>query len=79
MRWDVAAMEAVLERIWDLHDSLSDGIVVFSRTHYAATAPLCLCPMERVRVLQGPIGCVFFKGRSERGRMWRMAAVHPWP
>ncbi|KAF2315511.1 hypothetical protein GH714_039969 [Hevea brasiliensis] len=36
MRWDmeIEEIEAVLEKIWDLHDKLSDAIHSISRTHF---------------------------------------------
>ncbi|XP_021909290.1 plastid division protein PDV1 isoform X2 [Carica papaya] len=36
MKWDmeVDEIEAVLEKIWDLHDKLSDAILLISRTHF---------------------------------------------
>ncbi|XP_077227782.1 plastid division protein PDV1-like [Tasmannia lanceolata] len=36
MKWDVdmEEIEAVLEKIWDLHDKLSDAIHTISRTHF---------------------------------------------
>ncbi|KAL5744755.1 hypothetical protein ACOSQ2_027871 [Xanthoceras sorbifolium] len=36
MKWDmeIEEIEAVLEKIWDLHDKLSDAIHTISRTHF---------------------------------------------
>lgn len=36
MKWDmeIDEIEAVLEKIWDLHDKLSDAIHSISRTHF---------------------------------------------
>lgn len=31
---EVDEIEAVLEKIWDLHDKLSDAILLISRTHF---------------------------------------------
>uniref|UniRef100_A0A0D9VEH8 Plastid division protein PDV1 n=1 Tax=Leersia perrieri TaxID=77586 RepID=A0A0D9VEH8_9ORYZ len=39
MRWDAAEAEAVLERIWDLHDRLSDAILAVSRAHFLLPPP----------------------------------------
>ncbi|KAF0932932.1 hypothetical protein E2562_013131 [Oryza meyeriana var. granulata] len=39
MRWDSAEAEAVLERIWDLHDRLSDAILAVSRAHFLLPPP----------------------------------------
>ncbi|CAO2045348.1 unnamed protein product [Urochloa humidicola] len=39
MRWDAAETEAVLERIWDLHDRLSDAILASSRAHLLLPPP----------------------------------------
>ncbi|PAN05114.1 hypothetical protein PAHAL_1G116000 [Panicum hallii] len=39
MRWDAAEPEAVLERIWDLHDRLSDAILASSRAHLLLPPP----------------------------------------
>jgi hypothetical protein len=39
MRWDAAEAEAALERIWDLHDRLSDAILAASRAHLLRPAP----------------------------------------
>ncbi|XP_010925782.2 plastid division protein PDV1-like [Elaeis guineensis] len=34
MRWEMEEIEAVLERIWDLHDKISDAIHAISRAHF---------------------------------------------
>ncbi|XP_072984528.1 plastid division protein PDV1-like [Typha latifolia] len=34
MRWEMEEVEAVLERIWDLHDKISDAIHAISRAHF---------------------------------------------
>nr|CAB3446331.1 unnamed protein product [Digitaria exilis] len=39
MRWDAAETEAVLERIWDLHDRLSDAILASSRDNLLLPPP----------------------------------------
>ncbi|KAI9159783.1 hypothetical protein LWI28_001877 [Acer negundo] len=46
MKWDmeIEEIEAVLERIWDLHDKLSDAIHSISRTHF----------LESIKTLKNP-------------------------
>uniref|UniRef100_A0A6V7QV18 Plastid division protein PDV1 n=1 Tax=Ananas comosus var. bracteatus TaxID=296719 RepID=A0A6V7QV18_ANACO len=34
MRWEMEEVEPVLERIWDLHDKISDAIHAISRAHF---------------------------------------------
>ncbi|KAB2598739.1 plastid division protein PDV1-like [Pyrus ussuriensis x Pyrus communis] len=34
MKWEIEEIEAVLERIWDLHDKLSEAIHSVSRAHF---------------------------------------------
>jgi hypothetical protein len=62
MRWDAADAEAVLERIWDLHDRLSDAILAVSTTHFL-TAP----PQRPAASARRKNGYVFFKDRPEDG------------
>ncbi|KAK1616873.1 hypothetical protein QYE76_022390 [Lolium multiflorum] len=62
MRWDAADAEAVLERIWDLHDRLSDAILAVSSTHFL-TAP----PQRPAASARRKNGYVFFKDRPEGG------------
>ena len=61
MRWDAAEPEAVLERIWDLHDRLSDAILASSRAHLLLPPPP---PPPTAPPAGGPRprGCVFVKG-----------------
>lgn len=59
MRWDAADAEAVLERIWDLHDRLSDAILAVSSTHFLTAPP------PRPSACARRNGYVFFKGRPE--------------
>ncbi|CAM0945921.1 unnamed protein product [Alopecurus aequalis] len=61
MRWDAADAEAVLERIWDLHDRLSDAILAVSSTHFLTAPPPRLSACARRN------GYVFLKGRPEGG------------
>jgi hypothetical protein len=61
MRWDAADAEAVLERIWDLHDRLSDAILAVSSTHFLTAPP------QRPSASARRNGYVFFKGRPEGG------------
>ncbi|KQJ94310.1 hypothetical protein BRADI_3g09790v3 [Brachypodium distachyon] len=65
MRWDAADAEAVLERIWDLHDRLSDAILTVSTTHFLP-APPPPRPSACARA-GGRNGCVFVKGRRGGG------------
>ena len=69
MRWDAAEAEAALERIWDLHDRLSDAILAASRAHLLLPAPppppVPSAPFAKGthRVCGGSKnGCVFVKG-----------------
>ncbi|RLN07713.1 plastid division protein PDV1 [Panicum miliaceum] len=69
MRWDAAEPEAVLERIWDLHDRLSDAILASSRAHLLLpppppppTAPPAGGARLRGGGGGGRDGCVFVKG-----------------
>ncbi|CAL5059003.1 unnamed protein product [Urochloa decumbens] len=73
MRWDAAETEAVLERIWDLHDRLSDAILASSRAHLllppppppSAPPPQQPAPSAKGAHLRGGgrrNGCVFVKG-----------------
>jgi hypothetical protein len=64
MRWDVAEAGAALERIWDLHDRLSDAILASSRSRSRAVSAAafthrCGC---RGGGGGGRNGCVFIKG-----------------
>ncbi|KAL6629568.1 hypothetical protein ACP70R_029333 [Stipagrostis hirtigluma subsp. patula] len=65
MRWDAADAEAVLERIWDLHDRLSDAILAASRAHLLLPppppAPSAAAAARRRN------GCVFVKGSGGAG------------
>ncbi|KAM0833052.1 hypothetical protein ACQ4PT_064535 [Festuca glaucescens] len=61
MRWDAADAEAVLERIWDFHDRLSDAILAVSSTHFLTAPP------QRPSACARRNGYVFFKGRPEGG------------
>lgn len=79
MRWDAA--EAVLERIWDLHDRLSDAILAASRAHLLLPPPPPppappSAPSARAH-RGGRNGCVFVKcggGGGERGAELAAAA-----
>ncbi|CAL4888660.1 unnamed protein product [Urochloa decumbens] len=72
MRWDAAETEAVLERIWDLHDRLSDAILASSRAHLLLPPPppppqqpAPSAPSAKGAHLRrggGRNGCVFVKG-----------------
>lgn len=72
MRWDAAETEAVLERIWDLHDRLSDAILASSRAHLLLPPPPPPPPQPapsapsakgaHLRGGGGRNGCVFVKG-----------------
>jgi len=70
MRWDAAEPEAVLERIWDLHDRLSDAILASSRAHLLLppppppppTAPPAGGARPRCGGGGGRGGCVLVKG-----------------
>uniref|UniRef100_A0A0A9AYY7 Plastid division protein PDV1 n=1 Tax=Arundo donax TaxID=35708 RepID=A0A0A9AYY7_ARUDO len=81
MRWDAAEAEAVLERIWDLHDRLSDAILAASRAHLllpppplAPSAPSAAGAHRGAGA--GRNGCVFVKGGGggERGAALTAAA-----
>ncbi|CAD6251183.1 unnamed protein product [Miscanthus lutarioriparius] len=73
MRWDAAEAEAALERIWDLHDRLSDAILAASRAHLLLPAPppppVPSAPSAKgaYRVGGGRNGCVFVKGGAGAG------------
>jgi hypothetical protein len=73
MRWDAAEAEAALERIWDLHDRLSDAILAVSRAHLLLPAPppppVPSAPSAKGahRVGVGRNGCVFVKGGAAGG------------
>lgn len=69
MRWDAADAEAVLERIWDLHDRLSDAILAVSSTHFLTAPP------PRPSACARRNGYVFFKGRPEDGGGSALAAA----
>uniref|UniRef100_A0ACD5YPN4 Uncharacterized protein n=1 Tax=Avena sativa TaxID=4498 RepID=A0ACD5YPN4_AVESA len=62
MRWDAADADAVLERIWDLHDRLSDAILAVSSTHFLTAPPPRPSACARSG---GRNGYVFFKGHPE--------------
>jgi hypothetical protein len=81
MRWDAAETEAVLERIWDLHDRLSDAILASSRAHLLLPPPPPPSPPPPPpqpapsapsakgprRGCGGRNGCVFVKGGGGGG------------
>ncbi|CAD6247346.1 unnamed protein product [Miscanthus lutarioriparius] len=81
MRWDAAEAEAALERIWDLHDRLSDAILAASRAHLLLPAPppppVPSAPFAKGthRVCGGSKnGCVFVKGGGGGGDALAAAA-----
>ncbi|KAG0532650.1 hypothetical protein BDA96_04G125500 [Sorghum bicolor] len=81
MRWDAAEAEAALERIWDLHDRLSDAILAASRAHLLLPAPppppVPSAPSAKgpaYRVGGGRNGCVFVKGGGGGGEALAAAA-----
>ncbi|WVZ77043.1 hypothetical protein U9M48_024946 [Paspalum notatum var. saurae] len=66
MRWDAAEAEAALERIWDLHDRLSDAILACSRALLLLPAPpppppLAPAPSAPPAAKPARSGCVFVK------------------
>uniref|UniRef100_A0A0A9CS89 Plastid division protein PDV1 n=1 Tax=Arundo donax TaxID=35708 RepID=A0A0A9CS89_ARUDO len=76
MRWDAAEAEAVLERIWDLHDRLSDAILAASRAYLllpppppapAPSAPSAAAAHRCGGAGAGRNGCVFVKGGGGGG------------
>ncbi|KAL5207880.1 hypothetical protein ABZP36_032315 [Zizania latifolia] len=63
MRWDAAGSGAVLERIWDLHDRLSDAILAVSRAHFLPPQPqMTVASAPPARDGDGRNGYVFVKG-----------------
>ncbi|KAG8058659.1 hypothetical protein GUJ93_ZPchr0002g25289 [Zizania palustris] len=63
MRWDAAGSGAVLERIWDLHDRLSDAILAVSRAHFLPPQPqTTVASAPPARDGDGRNGYVFVKG-----------------
>ncbi|TVU33352.1 hypothetical protein EJB05_25164, partial [Eragrostis curvula] len=67
MRWDAAEAGAALERIWDLHDRLSDAILATARARLLlpAPAPAPSAPPAGAHRGGGGCcrnGCVFVKG-----------------
>ncbi|KAG8070403.1 hypothetical protein GUJ93_ZPchr0006g42701 [Zizania palustris] len=62
MRWHAAETEAALERIWDLHDRLSDAILAVSRAHFLPPPPQALASAPPARHGGGRNGYVFVKG-----------------
>jgi hypothetical protein len=71
MRWDAAKAGAALERIWDLHDRLSDAILSASRARLLLPAPPAPAPSAPAACTHrcgcrggggGWNGCVFVKG-----------------
>jgi hypothetical protein len=72
MRWDAAEAGAALERIWDLHDRLSDAILSASRARLLLPAPPAPAPSAPAACTHrcgcrgggggGRNGCVFVKG-----------------
>ncbi|GJN19514.1 hypothetical protein PR202_gb06797 [Eleusine coracana subsp. coracana] len=75
MRWDATEAGAALERIWDLHDRLSDAILSASRARLllpppgpAPSAPAACAHCGGCRGVDGGRnGCVFVKGGGEDG------------
>ncbi|PWZ29734.1 Plastid division protein PDV1 [Zea mays] len=71
MWWDASEAEVALERIWELHDRLSDAILAASRAHLLLPAPqpppVPSAPPAKGahRVSGGRNGCVFVKGGGE--------------
>ncbi|XP_062149315.1 plastid division protein PDV1 [Alnus glutinosa] len=55
MRWDMELeeIEAILEKIWDLHDKLSDAIHLISRTHFLNSVKSLRKPPEKKNKLYG--------------------------
>lgn len=49
MKWDMELdeIEAILEKIWDLHDKLSDAIHSISRTHFLNSVKALKKPLEK--------------------------------
>ncbi|XP_062223585.1 plastid division protein PDV1-like [Phragmites australis] len=74
MRWDAAEAEAVLERIWSLHDRLSDAILASSRARLLLPPPLPAHSANGAHRGGGRNGCVFVKGGGERGAALAAAA-----
>ncbi|AQK69988.1 Plastid division protein PDV1 [Zea mays] len=81
MRWDAAEAEAALERIWDLHDRLSDAILAVSRAHLLLPAPppppVPSAPSAKGahRIGVGRNGCVFVKDGAAGGGGEALAAA----
>uniref|UniRef100_A0A0D9YQ55 Uncharacterized protein n=1 Tax=Oryza glumipatula TaxID=40148 RepID=A0A0D9YQ55_9ORYZ len=70
MRWDAAEAEEVLERIWDLHDRLSDAILAVSRAHFLLPPPPPPPPPSQPSAppaREGRNGYVFVKGGKGGG------------
>ncbi|KAJ1278786.1 hypothetical protein BS78_04G105700 [Paspalum vaginatum] len=73
MRWGAAEAEAALERIWDLHDRLSDAILACSRALLLLPAPPPPPAPAPPAAKAGPHrggarnGCVFVKGGGDGG------------
>lgn len=63
---EIDEIEAVLEKIWDLHDKLSDAIHSISRTHFLNSVK-CLKKSEKKKLYsdtgdENRAGFVFVKG-----------------
>ncbi|GJN00069.1 hypothetical protein PR202_ga17223 [Eleusine coracana subsp. coracana] len=65
MRQDVAEAEATLERIWDLHDRLSDAILAASRARLLLPSPPPPHPAPSGGGGGGRNGFVFVKGGGD--------------
>jgi hypothetical protein len=58
---EVDEIEAVLEKIWDLHDKLSDAILSVSRTHFLSSVKSIRQSPDKSKS-DGKMGFVFVKG-----------------
>ncbi|KAL6657035.1 hypothetical protein ACP70R_004815 [Stipagrostis hirtigluma subsp. patula] len=72
MRWDATDAEAVLERIWDLHDRLSDAILAASRAHLLLPPPP---PVPSAAAARRRNDCIFVKAGGGEGGATLAAAV----
>jgi hypothetical protein len=50
---ELEEIEAILEKIWDLHDKLSDAIHLISRTHFLNSVKSLRKPPEKKNKLYG--------------------------
>ncbi|XP_028548776.1 plastid division protein PDV1 isoform X2 [Dendrobium catenatum] len=58
MKWEMEMeqIEAVLERIWDLHDKISDAIHAISRAHFLKSIKNLARPQEKNHPPDGDLG-----------------------